>query len=172
MEHYPLNLRVNTIFGHWPLTTTTTTTHTHTHTHTLYYQRLLNYYIADITIINKNRISVISLSKTKKLIELSEVTRSDQIKRENFSMDNRRISLTHLYTVVVCPLPLALDVVMILNWLTVNQSRSHAIHDVITRLCQKQFVDVIFLSLGQQRISDPFSQDIKVIGDNHIRMSI
>ena len=58
--------------------------------HTLYYQRLLNYNIANITI--KNRISVISLRKTKKPIELSKVLDRKQFISSVFFLSNKTIN--------------------------------------------------------------------------------
>lgn len=82
------------------------------------------------------------------------------------------ISFVHLYAFIVFSLPLSFDVVVILNRLTIHHSRSHAIHDVIARFCVKQLVHVIFLSHRHQRIVDPLSKDIEVVGDDDIRMGI
>ena len=61
---------------------------------------------------------------------------------------------------------------MIFNRLAVYHSRSHAIHDVIARFSVKQLVHVILFSLRQQRIVDPLSKDIEVVGYDHIWMGI
>ena len=82
------------------------------------------------------------------------------------------ISSIHLYAVIVFSLPLSFDVVVILSRLAIHYSRSHAIHDVIARFCVKQLVHVIFFPQRQQRIVDPLSKNIEVVGDDHIRMGI
>ena len=78
----------------------------------------------------------------------------------------------YLYTSIERPLPFVVHVVMILDGLVTDWPRSHAKHDIIVRLCKKQFVNIIFLSQRQQWVFNPLFQDVKVVGNDDIRVGI
>ena len=82
------------------------------------------------------------------------------------------LNVTYIYTSIERPLPFVVHVVMILHWFATDWPRSHAKHDIIVRLCKKQFVNIIFLPQRQQRVFNPLFQDVKVVGNDDIWVGI